>query len=357
MFTMRFSSLAIVLALVGIARADEPPFYADKTNLLVYLDADKQLPVRTPDDWTKRRVHILANMQLVMGPMPTMAKPPLDVKYEGDENFATFTRKKLTFAAGPAGNRVPAYLLVPKGITGKRPAILCLHPTSKNLGKGIPAGLGPNADLHYAVHLAERGYITLAPDYVHSGGYRFDPYQNGYVSATMLGIWNHRAAIDLLQSLPEVDGDNIGVIGHSLGGHNSLFVAAFDPRIKAVVTNCGFCSFPTYMKGNLAGWSHAGYMPRIKDVYQMKPEKMPFDFPEVLAAIAPRAVLAIAPIEDHNFDVDGVKSCVAAAQPVFKLLGAAEKLSALYPDAKHDFTAEARTKAYAFFDRWLKAGQ
>ena len=51
-------------------------------------------------------------------------------------------------------------------------------------------------------------------------------------SATMKGIVNHRRAVDLLASLPEVDPRRIGVIGHSLGGHNSLFVAAFDPRIK-----------------------------------------------------------------------------------------------------------------------------
>src|SRR5436853_6217267 len=59
-----------------------PPFYADKTNLLVYQDADgKQHPVTTAADWEKRREHILANMQLVMGPLPDAArKVPLDVQ-------------------------------------------------------------------------------------------------------------------------------------------------------------------------------------------------------------------------------------------------------------------------------------
>lgn len=351
---MRSVILATMLSLVSFVHGDEPPVYADKSNLLVYLDNGQLMPVRTPSDWAKRRAHILANMERVMGPMPTMAKAPLDVKFEGEESFDHYTRKKLTFAAGPANNRVSAYLLAPRTLSKKTPGILCLHPTSKDLGKGVPAGLGPKSDRHYAVHLAERGYITLAPDYVHSGGYHFDPYENGYQSATMLGIWNHRVAIDLLQSLPDVDADNLGVIGHSLGGHNSLFVAAFDPRIKAVVTSCGFCSFPTYMKGNLAGWSHVGYMPRIKSVYGARPEKMPFDFPEVLAAIAPRAVMAVAPVRDHNFDVDGVKACVTSARPIFRLLGAEEKLASIYPDAGHDFPDGARETAYAFLDRWLK---
>jgi predicted dienelactone hydrolase len=234
------------------------------------------------------------------------------------------------------------------------PAVLCPHPTSRPLGKGVPAGLGDKPETAYAVHLAERGYVTLAPDYVNSGDNHFDPYKAGYLSATMKGIWNHMRCVDLLQSLPEVDPERIGTIGHSLGGHNSMFVAAFDTRITCIVSNCGFCSFPTYYKGNLAGWSHDGYMPRIRTVYQLKPEKMPFDFPEVVAALAPRAFLAIAPIKDSNFDVEGVKDCIKAARPVYELLGAADRLSALYPDAGHTFPLEARQAAYAWFDRWLK---
>ena len=58
----------------------------------------------------------------------------------------------------------------------------------------------------------------------------------------------------------------IGVIGHSLGGHNAIFTALFDGRIKAVVSSCGFNAFPFYYKGNIAGWSHQGYMPRLSAI-------------------------------------------------------------------------------------------
>ena len=43
----------------------------------------------------------------------------------------------------------------------------------------------------------------------------------------MKGIFNHMRCVDLLQSREEVDPARIGVIGHSLGGHNSMFVAAY----------------------------------------------------------------------------------------------------------------------------------
>lgn len=343
----------VVMLLTHSSAAQEPPFYPDKANLLLMRSGGKDAPIRTPADWEKRRAHILANMELVMGPMPKLAKPPLDMRVTEEVKLPKFTRKLLTYQSS-AGNRVPAYLFIPHDLKGKAPAILCPHPTSRDLGKGVPAGLGPKYDRAYAVHLAERGYVTLAPDYIHSGDYHFDPYENGFVSATMLGIWNHRRAVDLLQSLPEVDGDNLGVIGHSLGGHNSMFVAVFEPRLKAIISSCGFNSFPTYMKGNLAGWSHKGYMPRIREVYDLKPEKMPFDFPEVVAALAPRAFLAVAPLKDHNFEVSGVKDCIQAAAPVYRLLGAQEKLKAIYPDAGHDFPDDARAQAYAWFDRWLK---
>ena len=345
--------IVLGLLLTEFSAAQQPPFYPDKANLLLVRDGDKDVPIRTTADWEKRRAHILANMELVMGPMPKLAKPPLDVQVTEEVKLEKFTRKLLTFQSS-AGNRVPAYLFIPHDLKGKTPAVLCLHPTNKKIGKGVPAGFGDKSDRAYAVHLADRGYITLAPDYVHSGAYHYDPYDNGFISATMLGIWNHRRCVDLLQSLPEVDGANLGVIGHSLGGHNSMFVAVFEPRLKAIVSSCGFNSFPTYMKGNLAGWSHKGYMPRIKEVYETKPEKMPFDFPEIVAALAPRAFLACAPLKDNNFEVSGVKDCIKAATPAYRLLGAEEQLKAIYPDAGHDFPDEARATAYAWFDRWLK---
>ncbi len=81
---------------------------------------------------------------------------------------------------------------------------------------------------------------------------------------------------------------------------------------------------------------------------------MPFDFPEVVAALAPRAFLASAPVRDHNFDVDGVKQCVVAARPVFELLGAKDKLKANYPDCDHNSPEDVRKVAYEWLDRWLK---
>jgi cephalosporin-C deacetylase-like acetyl esterase len=89
-------------------------------------------------------------METVMGPLPGPQKRvPLDVKTSETHDEPEFTRMKLTFQAEP-GDRVPAYLFVPKGRQGKRPAMLCLHQTT-GIGKGEPAGLGGRNELHYAL--------------------------------------------------------------------------------------------------------------------------------------------------------------------------------------------------------------
>lgn len=306
----------------------------------------------TRQSWARHRRDTLENMQKVMGPLPRSShvKPRITVLEEASE--PAFVRKRITYLAEP-GDQVPAYLLIPKKQVGRLPAMLCLHQTVR-IGKAEPAGLGTNPNLRYAAELAERGFVTLAPDYPNFGDYSIDVYQEAYASATIKGIWNHMRAVDLLSSLPEVDPKRIGAIGHSLGGHNSLFVAAFDKRIRAVVTSCGFNSFAKYMGGDLTGWSHKGYMPRIATEYGKDPARMPFDFPDVLAAIAPRPVFINAPVGDRNFEVSGVRDCVDAARPVYRLFDADNRLVAEYPDAGHDFPPGIRQKAYAFLDKWLK---
>jgi dienelactone hydrolase len=169
----------------------------------------------------------------------------------------------------------------------------------------------------------------------------------------MKAFYDNIRAIDVLQSLPEVDPERIGCIGHSLGGHNALFTAAMDERIKAVVSSCGFTAFARYKGGDLNGWTSSRYMPRIATRYEKSPQRMPFDFPEVLAAIAPRHVFIVAPLHDDNFDVAGVQESIAAAAPIFELHNARDHLRVVYPNAAHDFPDDAREAAYSAFDAAL----
>lgn len=233
--------------------------------------------------------------------------------------------------------------------------MLCLHQTT-GIGKDEPAGLGGLQSLHYAHELAERGYVCIVPDYPSFGEYPYDFKQQGahYASGSMKAIWNNQRAIDLLETLPEVNPDRVGVIGHSLGGHNALFTAVFDERLKAVVSSCGFTPFHDYYGGKIAGWTSDRYMPRLREVYGNDANRVPFDFYEIIAALAPRGFFSSSPTRDSNFDVNGVRKAFAAAEPVFELLGARQKLVLATPDTPHEFPEAQRQEAYAWLDRLLK---
>ncbi len=335
------------------AEAPDTPEYPNHRQLMVWRDTQGEHPVKTPDDWARRRVHILSGMQQAMGPLPDRSNlPPLDVQVEETFDGPTFTRYKLSFLA-EKNDRVPAYLFVPKKLNGRRvPGIVALHQTTP-LGKREPAGLGPNENKHYGLELAKRGYVVIVPDYPSFGDYSYDFNADDYVSGSMKGIFNHMRAIDLLTSRPEVDPSRIGAIGHSLGGHNAMFLGVFDQRVKAIVSSCGWTPLHHYYNGDLKGWTSDRYVPRIRDVYGLDPNRVPFDMYEIVASFAPRAFFSVSPLHDDNFEVEGVRQVIAAAKPVFELLGAGDNLQVRYPDAPHDFPPAERFESYAFLDKQL----
>jgi predicted dienelactone hydrolase len=326
-------------------------------------EGGSRAPIRTPAEWEKRRAQIISGMEHAMGPLPHPKSPvPLGMHTLEEHTDDGFLRRKIEYHTDDAKRTVRAWLLLPineerviRDKPIKHPAILCLHQTTPN-GKDSPVGLTDRPTLYYAKELSQRGYVTISPDYPSFGESKtYDFGADDYVSGTMKAIYDNTRAIDLLQSLPEVDGNRIGCIGHSLGGHNTLFTAAFDPRIKAAVTSCGFTSFHKYYGGNLKGWTQTRYMPLIATKFHSSPDEMPFDFPEVLAAIAPRAVFVVAPLHDANFDIDGVHECLTAARPIFKLLGKPDNLESVHPDSAHEFPDAERHEAYEFLDRALKS--
>ena len=332
--------------------AAQPPEYAEHQDLSYYLDAaGKRQPITTADDWQVRRAHIVAHLQRVTGRLPGESfRVPLAVQVLEERRIGKLICRKLSFQSDPF-DRVPAWLFLPAAPAAERlPAALCLHQTTP-AGKDEPAGFAGNPHMFYARELAERGYVTLAPDYPSLGEHAYDFSQHPeFASGTLKAVWDNRRAVDLLQSLAEVDPERIGVIGHSLGGHNALFTAAFEPRLKVIVSSCGFS---TFTKDDVPSWTGPRYMPRIASQFGSDAGQVPFDFAEILGAAAPRPVLVSACTRDDDFDVGGVRNAIKAARPVYLLLEKRDHLAALYPDAPHDFPAEARRQAYEFLDKHL----
>src|SRR5436309_5155239 len=227
-----------------------PPSRLPRTNLLVYQNRKADvMPVKSKADWLKRRAQIVAGMQAVMGPLPGAAKRcPLELKIDAEVDCGTYLRRLVTYSSEP-GSRVPAYLLIPKTALAQRtrvPAILALHPTDMEQGHRVV--VDPVRDYYapYARELVERGFVVLAPAYPLLANYQPDLRALGYQSGTMKAIWDNIRGMDLLESLPFVKKGKFGAIGHSLGGHNSVYTAVFDERIKAVVSSCGLDSYLDY---------------------------------------------------------------------------------------------------------------
>jgi len=308
-----------------------------RTNLLVFATASGELrPVKSTNDWMLRRASVLRAMQEVMGPLPGAEKRcPLEIRVEEEVDCGSYVRRLLTYASEP-GSRIPAYLLVPKSVlngTNKAPGILCLHQTHA-LGQKVVVGLGNSPKDEYGVELAQRGYVCIAPPYPLLANYAPDLKKLGYMSGTMKAIWDNMRALDLLESLSFVRRGNFGAIGHSLGGHNSIYTAVFDERIKVVVSSCAFESYRDYMNGNITGWTSERYMPKLRNYAG---GEFPFDFHELIGALAPRTCFVNAPMGDTNFKWRSVDAVAASARKIFELYGVSDNLRVEHPDCGHEF--------------------
>jgi pimeloyl-ACP methyl ester carboxylesterase len=175
----------------------------------------------------------------------------------------------------------------------------------------------------------------------------------GYASGTMKAIWDNVRGLDLLSSFDYISDSGFGAIGHSLGGHNSVYTAVFDDRIKATVSSCGLDSYVDYYKWEPGdGWTQHRYMPRIGQYGSS--EKIPFDFHDLVASLAPRACLISAPVDDNNFVWKSAASVVDAARAVYRLYDAEDQLKIIHPECDHDFPPEVRDHCYRFIEEALE---
>lgn len=353
-----FSCFVLVLIFTTACKRD-----AGKNPLLFYKTlAGRERSVKDAKTFEKKIIQIRDSLQAAMGKLPSFAGlPAFDLQIKDSLRQQGYTRYSIDFLVAP-NERLPAYLYIPgpKDNQQKLPAMLALHETD-SLGKGSVDGQGHNSNLAYAKELAQRGYVVMAPDYPSLGDLKDYDFNNSrYQSGTMKSIFDDMRCVDLLLTRNDVDPERIGIIGHSLGGHSALFAAAFDIRLKVVVSSCGWTMLDDYnigkeaeqlYGGRLGPWAQDRYMPLLKTKYHLDPAKIPFDFDAVIAAIAPRSFFTNSPLNDANFDVKGVKKGMANINEVYHLLDVDDHLQFSYPAAEHDFPKEVRLQAYRFIDQ------
>lgn len=317
-------------------------------------------------DWEMKRDRIAAVWQRYIGWMPAPIPPRYVILSE--EHEQDHTRIHLTYATG-YGDEVTAYLLIPDQPLAPAvgeipyPAMLALHPTDPH-GKDDIATKAGRAGRRYALELVARGYVVLAPDTITAGERIYEgtepfqtaPFYSAYPLSTAVGkmIHDHQQGISLLQSLPYVNADRIGAIGHSLGGYNAYFLAAVDDRVKAVVSSCGFCPFmqdPAPDRWGQREWF--SHIPKLTD--DLDDGFVPFEFHEIMALMAQRPLFNWFTQNDAIFP--NWQAAAFASRDIHRLyqwLGREEHYTSLMGHEGHNFPDPIRSISYQFLDRWLK---
>ena len=210
----------------------------------------------------------------------------------------------------------------------------------------IPPGTGPFPvymtqwnHRNWAQLALRRGYIAC----IYAGGDSKDDtqaYQALYpdydFSCLMRRAWGASRVIDYLYTRPEVNTAQIAITGHSRNGKQSLWAAAFDERITAVVSSsCGTggmtpfrYSDPQYCNQTLddiaAGfpqWFH----PRMRFFFG-KEDKLPVDQNLLLSLIAPRALLLHYSMVERQLNPWVCEQCYLSVRNVYSFLDVEEKI-------------------------------
>ena len=118
-------------------------------------------------------------------------------------------------------------------------------------------------------------------------------------------------------AIPNVDPDRIYVMGYSLGGNVALHTAAMDDRVAGAASISGFTPYRTDTNDRPTGGIRRLYdlhalVPRL-GLFQDDPSQVPYDYDEVLRAVAPRPTLVYAPTGDRDATFADVDACVKAA--------------------------------------------
>ena len=307
----------------------------------------------TLEDWEKRKTEYRSQLLEMLGLDPMPEKTDLKVTYTKETKGDGFRVRNLHFQSRPH-LYVTGNLYIPDNVNEKLPAILyvCGHGAVKK------DGVSYGNKVHYHHHgswFARNGYVCLTIDSlqlgeiegIHHGTYRYDMWwwlSRGYTPAGV-EAWNCVRAIDLLQSLPEVDPQRIGVTGRSGGGAYSWWIAAIDERIKAAVPVAGITDMRNHVVDHCVE-GHCDCMYFV-NTYQ-------WDYPMLAAMIAPRPLMISNTDSDSIFPLDGVYRTHEKVRRVYQLYEKEKDLAFHITAGPHKDTQELRVHAFRWFNFHLK---
>ena len=319
--------------------------------------------ISSREEWLKKKTSLKKSyLELLRDEYKpdTRPKPDLQV-HEETVVDDSYIRKLISYRV-ESDERAHAYLALPLFPERRMPGIVALHGTYPN-GKDRAAGLEDNYQKAYLDHLARRNYVVIAPDHF-VAGHRIPPegpYETGrfyrkHPEWTAVGkfTWEHSIAVDILQAQPEVLPEKIGVLGHSLGGQGSLFLAAYDERIKAAACNC---SAPFFRHNReVLQWSRDRWYIYFKPIRQglLDGKLPPIDFHEIMALIAPRPLLDLFAVNDGDPLTQKQRALMGLkVLDAYAMEGASDNFSFYVHGQGHSVPMDSRALMYAWMDKHL----
>ncbi|MGO8925788.1 MAG: alpha/beta hydrolase family protein [Limisphaerales bacterium] len=316
--------------------------------------------------WEARRQQVRAQLWELLGKLPPRPRLPT-VETLSTEDRGDYVVEKFQFDNG-AGATVPGYLLRPKHLPGKAPAILYCHwhGGDYEIGKEelfqarhTPEAPGPA--------LVKRGFVVLAIDAYCFGerngrgpGGPAETGSDGEMTASKFNLWVGRTlwgmmlrddlmALDYLASRPEVDARRIGVTGMSMGATRSWWLMALDERLKTGVAVACLTRYRNLIEHEAL---------KAHGIYYFVPKLLThFDTEAVVALIAPRPVLFMNGDQDGGSPVDGIHAIEKPVRAVYGLYGReAECQSFIYAGQGHVYTPEMWAKTLAWISDRLGQG-
>ena len=305
----------------------------------------------------------------------------------------THIREKILFSTTPHF-RVPAYVLIPRNLRGRAPAIVDLHSHGGMFlfGKEKVIDLGRNhaAMTDYqrrnydgrptATELVRRGYVVISIDAFMFGerrlmmdadlkhGWDRSRYSLDDVrllnqqcrskettlvkSLTWAGLtwpgivfWDDIRTIDYLVSRAEVDPDRIGCLGISMGGYRSCFLAALDERVKAACVTGFMSTLRPMIQAHVDTHSWVHYVPGLQKY---------LDLPDVATLHAPKPLLVQQCSQDRLFPPAGMRDSVQRIADGYAKAGAKDRFTGRFYEEPHIFTRPMQNDAIDWFDRQLR---
>ncbi|NND07231.1 MAG: hypothetical protein HKN87_12700 [Saprospiraceae bacterium] len=319
--------------------------------------------IKTKEDWTVRKLQLRERYLDLLRDAYKPQKPALDLRVHEEVLVEGLYKRQLVSYAVAEDERAHAYLGIPLHLESVAPAIVVLHGIYEH-GKMRAAGLIDNPDKAYLDHLCRQGYVVIAPEHFVSG--HRTPTEGAYETATFYQkhpnwtavgkfTFEHSIAIDVLETLDQVDKERIGALGHSLGGHGSFFLAAYDEQIKASASNCSASFFRHNRK--VEAWARDHWYVYFKYIRDglLHGEMPPIDFHQIMALIAPRAFLDLSGL---NYG-DGLTQrqrvlLMMKLMDIYELEDAPENFAFYVRGRGHSVAHESRQLMYGWMDTHLK---